>query len=347
MLIGDSHANTLEGRGGADILGSVDGSQDALDGGAGDDLMLGGGHYETYVGGAGVDTVSYHNSSQTVNVTIGGSSDDNIGAALFDRISDDVKNVTGTNQRDLIFGSSSGNTLTGLGADDVLVGYGGNDRLLGGTGNDLLSGGPGADVLNGGSGNDWIQYHPNVAVTVNLATNTAAGGAAGDTFFSIENVSGSNLADVITGNGSANWLTISSTAMRVTMCCAVAPARIGWRGSPASTAMYSESSVGVVVDLAGGWGYGGNAQDDTLTNIESVYGSQGSDTLSGSNADNTLVGNNVVDFLTGRAGKDSLGGSAGADSFVYLAVTDSADGTSDFHIVLSGTIALVAGDFVL
>jgi Ca2+-binding RTX toxin-like protein len=199
------------------------------------------------------------------------------------------------------------------------------------------------------------------------------------------------------------------------MCCAVAPARIGWRGSPASTAMYSESSVGVVVDLAGGWGYGGNAQDDTLTNIESVYGSQGSDTLSGSNADNTLVGNNVVDFLTGRAGKDSLGGSAGADSFVYLAVTDSAvgaeadrivdfshaegdriglsqidanaaaagnqaftfigtglytntagklryaqsggnttiagdvdgDGTSDFHIVLSGTIALVAGDFVL
>ncbi|MBW8726684.1 MAG: hypothetical protein JF625_16230 [Inquilinus limosus] len=92
--------------------------------------------------------------------------------------------------------------------------------------------------------------------------------------------------------------------------------------------MYSESSVGVTIDLALGTGSGGNAQGDTLADIETVYGSNVGDTLVGNAAANTLAGNAGDDVLRGGAGKDVLGGGAGADHFVYAAVADSAVGNA-------------------
>ncbi len=88
-------------------------------------------------------------------------------------------------------------------------------------------------------------------------------------------------------------------------------------GAGIDTAMYSESSVGVTVDIAAGKGIGGNAQGDVLSGIESVYGGSGGDALSGGATANTLVGNAGNDVIDGRGGQDALGGGAGADRFVF------------------------------
>jgi Ca2+-binding RTX toxin-like protein len=63
---------------------------------------------------------------------------------------------TGTDERDVQFGSSGANSMSaGLG-DDVLAGLAGNDTLKGGSGNDFIDGGDGNDTINGDSGDDQI-----------------------------------------------------------------------------------------------------------------------------------------------------------------------------------------------
>ena len=60
----------------------------------------------------------------------------------------------------------------------------------------------GADALDGGTGTDAADYSGSAAgVTVDLATGTGTGGdAEGDTLSGIENLLGSGLADMLTGN---------------------------------------------------------------------------------------------------------------------------------------------------
>jgi glucose/arabinose dehydrogenase len=91
---------------------------------------------------------------------------------------------------------------------DGLRGLGGDDMLFGGSGNDTLDGGAGADALMGGPGMDTADYSLSPAgVTVNLLSGLGAGGdAQGDILGGIENIIGSPLADMLTGDSGANIL---------------------------------------------------------------------------------------------------------------------------------------------
>ncbi|CAN7568429.1 calcium-binding protein [Rhizobium sp. LjRoot254] len=82
------------------------------------------------------------------------------------------------------------------------------DTLDGGQGDDVIQGLDGADVLIGGDGNDTASYDlSTTGLLANLAKATDnLGGALGDTFTSIENLSGSRFADTLIGDTGINML---------------------------------------------------------------------------------------------------------------------------------------------
>jgi Ca2+-binding RTX toxin-like protein len=117
-----------------------------------------------------------------------------------------MANIFGTSGNNTnLTGTSSADNIYGYAGNDVLKGLAGTDKLYGGIGNDTLEGGTGADRLDGGSGIDTASYATATSgVAIHLWDNDAAGAAAGDTFFSIENLTGSNHADTIVGNAGNN-----------------------------------------------------------------------------------------------------------------------------------------------
>jgi Ca2+-binding RTX toxin-like protein len=217
---------------------------------------------------------------------------------------------------DIIDGGAGNDTLNGLVGADRLFGGAGNDKLDGGAGNDWLVGGEGADKLSGGTGNDTASYEGSSAgVTVDLAAGTGSGGdAEGDTLDGIENLSGSGGADVLRGDSGANKLD-GGAGNDLLEGRGGADALIG--GAGIDTADYSASGAGVNVDLASGVGKGGDAEGDTLTQIENLIGSAHDDTLRGDAGANLLQGGAGDDVLEGRGGADMLQGGEGNDTATY------------------------------
>lgn len=120
---------------------------------------------------------------------------------------------------EVIIDALSGNdTLTGGGLSDVLMGFGGNDTLNGNGGSDNLSGndgkdwiigGAGGDFMDGGNGSDTASYVTSQrGVIANLAdVSRNTNDAAGDSYYSIENLIGTNYGDQLYGDSAGNGLT--------------------------------------------------------------------------------------------------------------------------------------------
>lgn len=104
-------------------------------------------------------------------------------------------------------GGAGVDTITGNDAANRLEGRGGNDILAGGAGDDLLIGGAGGDQLDGGAGTDMASYRNAAAgVTLNFATGTHGGEAAGDSFTSIERFELSGFDDLFTGGDADDFV---------------------------------------------------------------------------------------------------------------------------------------------
>ncbi|QRF66173.1 calcium-binding protein [Ponticoccus alexandrii] len=290
-LTGSAHDDILSGDGGANVL----------KGGDGNDLLRGRGGADVLDGGTGSDTATYDGSAGFVNVSLltgyaGGGAGSHATGDTFISIEN----------------------LTGSAHDDILSGDHGANVLKGGDGNDLLRGRGGADVLDGGDGIDTATYDDSAAwVNVSLLTGYAGGGAGshatGDTFISIENVTGSAHDDLLSGDHGANVLKggDGNDLLRGRDGADVLEG-----GAGIDTATYDDSAAWVNVSLLTGFAGGGalsHAIGDTLSSIENLTGSAYDDRLSGDDGANVLKGGDGADTLNGHDGDDVLEGGAGAD----------------------------------
>jgi Ca2+-binding RTX toxin-like protein len=139
--------------------------------------------------------------------------DDHNGQAfvLYGRAPLAAVSLTGTDAGQTLAGGAFDDDLRGRHGADSLYGNGGNDTLYGGDGNDVLKGGAGDDALRGNAGSDTAAYDQATgSVHVDLSVSRAqhvGGGQGIDTLVSIENLSGSNFSDRLTGDAGANTLT--------------------------------------------------------------------------------------------------------------------------------------------
>ncbi|SNS14734.1 Hint domain-containing protein [Antarctobacter heliothermus] len=140
---------TVEGGAGDDSLVGTEGA-DSLDGGIDSDTLRGGIGADTLIGGTGNDSL-YGN--------------------------EDGDEIYGGEGSDTIFGETGNDLVDGGIGDDTVEGNEGNDTLIGGEGNDWLRGSYDEDALYGGAGDDYLW-----------------GGWGDDTFY-IENGFGNDTVD--------------------------------------------------------------------------------------------------------------------------------------------------------
>jgi Ca2+-binding RTX toxin-like protein len=307
-LQGSAFGDTLNGGAGNDRLDGGSGA-DTLTGGDGNDLLAGKDGSDKLDGGAGIDTADYSEKTAAVSVTLAGSTLVNVkvGAVVEDKIRN-IENVTG---------GSGADTLTGDGLANVLRGLGGNDTL---------NGGLGGDGLDGGAGTDTATYANAAAgVCASLTVGAAAhfGEAVGDTYSSIEQLTGSNFGDFLVGDALANLLT-GLDGDDTLAGGGGGDVLVG--GAGLDSASYFLSTVGVTVALfnpsvGNPSPNTGEAVGDTYSSIEGLIGSAFNDTLIGNSDDNRLIGAAGDDVLMGGLGADILVGATGHDSASYAKAT--------------------------
>ena len=342
-------ANVLDGGNGNDTLYGLSGD-DTLIGSAGHDILRGDGGADVLNGGIGTDTASYVSATSRVEVRLWNGTG-LMGDAQGDTLVN-IENVTGGSGNDLLVGDFD--------ADNVLNGAGGNDTLYGLSGNDTLIGGAGADFLRGDGGIDTASYESATSrIEVRLWNNAGSmGDADGDTLVDIENVIGGSGNDLLVGDFDADNVLNGAGGNDVLYGLSGNDTLIGGAGADflrgdggIDTASYESATSRIEVRLWNNAGSMGDADGDTLVDIENVIGGSGNDLLVGNfNADNVLdgsAGNDVLyglsgnDTLIGGAGDDTLRGDGGNDIFVFNASEGASsntvlDFTTDDSIDLNG-----------
>lgn len=177
--------------------------------------------------------------------------------------------------------------------DKVHTGTSGHDDQKGRSGNDLFISSPGGDSYNGAAGTDWVTYQDSSeGVTVDLKNGTGdRGDAKGDTFESIENVTGSDHDDIITGSAERNILK-GGDGDDLFIVSEGRDYIDGGKGF--DTLDYSQMGEGVEVDLR-------DQTDDIsgqeFTGIEGVIGTSDADTVHATSKHTVFDGGQGADTL--------------------------------------------------
>ncbi|MES2944575.1 MAG: hypothetical protein V4772_17030 [Pseudomonadota bacterium] len=306
-----------------------------------DNILFSGDGDNVLDGAGGADAASYQYSAAGVTASLitglvtGGAGNDTLTG---------IENLHGSLHADRMEGDAGNNTLLGSVGNDTLVGGDGNDSLEGGLGKDSLAGGNGndtlvargfsldgyaddngantlsggagddhlyvdspfGDVIDGGAGIDTVYYEGyGSQVTVSLATGLASGGFGNDTLSGIENISGSEEADKLTGDANDNVIEGRYGSDRLT-------------GGAGNDTLYGASRT--VLSYGEDTLLGGAGDDELRAGYSRNYldGGSGNDTLYGSlnYLGDTLLGGSGNDVIYVNKGWGTLDGGTGADTLV-------------------------------
>jgi Ca2+-binding RTX toxin-like protein len=194
------------------------------------------------------------------------------------------------------------------------TGGAGNDTLIGNDADNVLTGGPGADLLDGGAGSDTASYHTAAAgVVANLGNpSNNDGEALGDSYVSIENLQGSDFADMLVGDAGDNDILGGAGNDRLSGNAGAdvlhgGPGNDVLTGGDGDDRLFGRADDDTLYGGAGNDRLSGNAGADVL------HGGPGNDVLTGGDGDDRLFGRTNDDTLYGGIGDDRLAGNAGAD----------------------------------
>ena len=139
----------------------------------------------------------------------------------------------------------------------------------------------------------------------------------------IENVIAGSGNDFINGNAANNTLTGNAGN---DLMIGGAGADVHNGGAGTDRAQYTNSPVGLTVDLQTQAGNTGIAAGDSYVSIEDLYGTNFADSLHGNAGANTIWGGDGNDVIYGRNGNDHLLGGNGNDLLLGGAGSDILDG---------------------
>lgn len=279
---------------------------------AASDIFTGAGLlFDSFIGGAGTDTVDYSAETTAMSIDLG----TNIatgGRAAGDRFDAAVEGLIGGSGNDTFVGTAANNVFTGGAGNDTMSGNDGADWFNTGIGNDSVAGGLGVDMMSFGD--------TATGVTVNLAALTATSGAVSTAFSGIENVTGSALAaDFLTGDADANRMRglggydwFFGTAGGDTF----------EGGTGLDMVSYSTAAAGVTLDFRTGEGTRGLADGHSYVDIERATGTIHDDIFFGSAGSQNFRGLGGADIFVGSGGgRETYDGGTGVDTVSYFVST--------------------------
>ncbi|MEM7239897.1 MAG: hypothetical protein AAF501_18995 [Pseudomonadota bacterium] len=213
-----------------------------------------------------------------------------------------------------------GDTFDGV---ENVVGSGFNDTFVGDAESNIFLGGLGVDRYFGGDGSDTVSYAGlNGPAGARLDGFASFGVAAGETFDSIENLTGTAFNDVLVGNDEANILNGGTGG----------DDRF-FGGQSVDTVSYENATGAVGARLDGGANFG-QAAGDIFDSIERLIGSAFNDVLvggagfavrGGAGNDTLFNGAGSFDGLIGGLGDDLINVASGTGSSTTYERGDGGD----------------------
>ena len=306
-ITGTSASNTLIGGDGADTISGL-GGNDSLQGNGGTDTLDGGSGTDNVNGGTGDDLIIVRGTEAQGDTMIGGTGIDTL-------------RITGT--ADLTLNGTAliteievldggGRALRGTNSVANVLDLSGFTtvtnltQVLGLSGADSLTGSSGADTLDGGVDIDTVR------------------GGDGDDAIIVRGTEAQG--DTMTGGAGTDTLRIVGTANLVLSGTNLITGIETLDGGGRSL---SGTSAANVIDLSG---------FTTVTNLASVLGLAGNDTLTGGSGNETLDGGTGVDTVRGGGGDDTILVSGNQ------ATTDTMDGGAGQDRIL---VSAAGGNFTL
>jgi Ca2+-binding RTX toxin-like protein len=268
----------------------------AINGTAGNDVIVGTKYNDTITGGAGADTIN------------GEFGDDEI---------------DGGDGADVITGRGGNNRIVGGTGNDSLAGSSDNDTLIGGLGDDTINGGGGNDIVEGGAGNDTIYVYSGTKYFFKRGDGSdviPAQYAKQD--FQIILDTGILPSDIIVSRVS-NYNPYATLRHEVTLEIASTTDSVRILGADYNSSDINDTTATIVFADGTIW---------TWNNIISKLnptGTSGNDILSAPAQGRELLGNAGDDYLSGSTGNDTLRGGAGVDELWGSDGSDFLDGGAD------------------